>query len=880
MNIAINRIDVKHAGRYLRENGKRILHLVFAIVILVMALWFVGHEKAEVSQVRQVLATGDTRWVLAGIALTGVYVFMHGLFYRASFRAIGAKVGIMPLVDLFLKRNFVSVFLPAGGVSSLAFFSSSIQRRGLSRTQVQFASSIFGAIGIFTVILVALPAFVFALAVGRSGVEEWVALFAVGLLTGGLFYGYLSIRKKGRAYRWLSGKFPSLEAFLQEVASNNTNRRQLVYAVIFSLVIEVLGMAHLYIALLALHLQPTLLMAVMGYVVSVVFMMISPFLKGVGAVELSMTLLLRSFGLSPVEAVSVTLLYRFFEFWLPLLAGAASFVAMAKTVLLRVLPAVLLFALGAVNLVSVLTPAIAERLARVKEVLPIGLIDASNDFVFAAGLFLLLTAAFMLKGSRTAWYFAIALSVGSLFGHLTKAIDYEEAGIALVVIMALVASRKQYYVKHDPRLGSIGLQTSALAVAATLVYGVIGFYFLDKTYFGIDFSLRQSVLYTLRYFFQWGGDLVTTHSFARHFLYSIRISGAGSLLFLLYTLIRPYAWKPEPVATDFERANLLVKRYGKSSLDYFKTYRDKLLFFTDDQEAFLAYRVTGTFAVVLENPVAASEEDMARCIRAFDRFCYRSGLKSIYYRVSDDNARIYHAMGKRKLFLGQEGTVDLSTFTMEGGSRKSMRNSIKKVTDKGYTAHIYQPPLKDGLMQRLRQVSDEWLKDTGRSEIVFSQGMFIEEELKAHTVITVENAEDKVVAFLNIVPDHAKGEATYDLIRKTADAPSGVIDFLVVELFFYLKSQHYPLVNLGLAPLSGLEEPAGLPEKSIKFAYEKIKAFSHYKGLRDFKDKFNPLWQNQYLIYDQDFDLIEVPKVLAQVIKPGFAVAGRNISSN
>jgi phosphatidylglycerol lysyltransferase len=146
--------------------------------------------------------------------------------------------------------------------------------------------------------------------------------------------------------------------------------------------------------------------------------------------------------------------------------------------------------------------------------------------------------------------------------------------------------------------------------------------------------------------------------------------------------------------------------------------------------------------------------------------------------------------------------------------------------------------------------------------------MFIWDELKEQTIITVESPDDQVVAFLNIIPDYAKGEGTYDLIRKTKDAPNGTIDFITVEMFHFLKSEGYSAVNLGFAPLSGIADPRNFPEHSMKFAYEKIRAFSHYQGLRAFKEKFSPVWYNRYLVYDEDYDLFKVPGALTNVIKP------------
>jgi phosphatidylglycerol lysyltransferase len=236
--------------------------------------------------------------------------------------------------------------------------------------------------------------------------------------------------------------------------------------------------------------------------------------------------------------------------------------------------------------------------------------------------------------------------------------------------------------------------------------------------------------------------------------------------------------------------------------------------------------------------------------------------------VPQESLDIYNSLSGKSLFLGQEGVVDLSAFTLEGGDRKSLRNALNKIKDQGYTSHIHTPPIKDGLIQKLRAVSDEWLKATGREEITFSQGVFSEQEIKQQTVITVENSEEKIIAFLNIIPDYGRNEGTYDLMRKTADAPNGIMDYLLVELFRYFKSEGIQYVNIGMAPLSGLDEPQNLTERSMKFAYEKIRSFSHYKGQREYKDKFRPSWYNKYLIYDNDYDLLSVPAVLRRIIKP------------
>jgi len=851
------------------ENKKIIAQFIFTLFFIAIGIWFIKHEGAELKDVKNTLITAKWIWVLAGIILTAIYIFLQGLMYVFAFAATGSKVSLIDSTLLFIKRNLISVFIPAGGVASYAFFTGTIESRGIRKSQILFASTIYGFTGILTVAIVAIPTFLYAIFRGTLGSGDWYALIAVLLLIITLFFIYRSIIKKGIIYTILVKLIPTTEVFINDLQNEKIDKKKFLFTILISVLIEFIGITYLYNAMLALNYDPSIYAALMGYIISVLFLIVSPFLRGLGAVEVSMTYVLIRFGFGNVEAIAVTFLYRFFEFWMPLFIGILTFLSKINKLLMRILPALFLMGLGILNIFSVLTPSISERMILLKDFLPLELIHASNDLVTITGLFLLITASFMLKGLRTAWLFALVLSILSLVGHLTKAIDFEEASIALLVIIVLIVTRKEYYIRTNPKFRNVGLQTSLLLASATLIYGIVGFYFLDKKHFNIDFNIVQSIKYTFQnYFLIQSNDLIPTDRFARIYLHSINISGFLSIAFLIYTLVRSYIPKKNTSIEEFSLANDLLKSFGNSSLDYFKTSSDKMIFFSESKKAFIAYRISGNFAVVLENPVAENTEQMKNCIIEFDIYCYQNGLKNIYYRVPEESLDAYLDLGKKELFLGQEGIVNISTFNLEGSSKKSLRNAINKVTDQGYKATIHIPPIKGGVLQKMKSVSDEWLRDTSRTEIIFSQGMFVWEELKQQTIITVESSEEKVIAFLNIIPDFAKGEATYDLMRKTKDAPNGVMDFILIELFNFLKSQNITYVNLGFAPMSGIDDPHTFPERSMKFAYEKIRSFSHYKGLREYKEKFEPIWYNKYLIYQHDYDLLKAPTILSNIIKP------------
>jgi phosphatidylglycerol lysyltransferase len=861
----------KHINPFLHENGKLIAQFIFTLFFFAIGIWFLRHEHVEIADVKHTLQLSKWQWVLGGICLTFVYIILQGLMYVYSFASVYSRISLLDATVLFIKRNLVSVFLPAGGISSLAFFSGTVERKGVKKSQIHFASAIYAFVGMLTVVIVAIPVLVFSVfkGSGKFGIDVFYALGILVIFIIGFVLLYRSILSRGSFYRLFVRLIPRSEVFLNDIIDNTISRKKLLFTILVSLIIELTGVGHLYIAMAALHFDPSLFAAFLGYIVSVIFLIISPFLRGLGAIEVSMTYILVRLGFEHIQAISITLLYRFFEFWLPLLAGILTFLSKLNKLLMRILPAIFLMMLGIVNIVSVLTPAIPARLSLIKEFLPMGVINASNYLVIAAGLFLMVTAAFMLKGLRNAWLFALVLSVLSLLGHLGKAIDYEEAFFALVVIVVLLFTYREYYIKSDPRVRVVGLRTVLLLTFAILVYGTVGFYFLDKKYFNIDFSLFQSIRYTLQNFLLIGSsELVPTDSFARHFLHSINIGGFISMSILVYSLVRPYIVRSKVTDEEYSIARGMINSYGNSPLDYFKTYRDKMIFFSDSRNAFIAYRIARNFAVVLENPVARDDSELIKCVQQADNHFIQNGLKSIYYRVPETGLHVYRELRKKQLLLGQEGLVDLSVFSLEGTDHRSIRNAVNKVTKSGYKTRIHTPPVKDGTLQKIKSVSDEWLHDTGRKEIVFSQGMFIWDELKQQTILTVENEEEKIIAFLNVIPDYAGSEATYDLIRKTRDAPNGVMDFMLVELFNYARSRNYKFVNLGFAPLSGLDETESFPERSMKFAYDKIKAFSHYKGLRDYKDKFATEWQNRYLIYQHDYDLLQVPRALAKVFRP------------
>ncbi|MEH3113024.1 phosphatidylglycerol lysyltransferase domain-containing protein [Pedobacter terrae] len=859
-------IKLTHQHFKLRKYyAKEILGFIF----ILFAIFFFRHQKHELLQLGVILRSSNTLMVIMGTILTIVYCLCHAIMYRYSFKTVDASISMGKGLKLFLKRNFVSVFLPGGGVTSLAFFSGEIEKSGVSRTRISLASYIYGLVGIFTVFMVTIPVMIYLLLTKQQLNGDLFAFGALSLTIILLVGLSISLIRKGWAYRKLIRFRPDTELILEEIAASNFSSVALIKTISISLIIEFVGIAHLVIAIKALGISGHLDAAVVGYVIATLFLVISPFLKGLGAVELSLVLVLKRYGLDTTQAAAITFLYRLFEFWLPLFFGALSFILNKRNIVLRIWPALMLLALGIVDIISVLTPALKGRLEILANFLPVEALRLSNGLVLLIGILQLITAAFLLKGMRSAWNIAVLLCILAIGGNMIKGLDYEEATLALTVLAVLLLTRKQYYVKANRNLQNFSLGIALTIFAAVTIYGIVGFYFLDKRHFGIDFSLENAIRSTFDNFIllNYGGLVAKTH-FASLFLNSIRLLGAGSILLIVYGSIKPYLFENRVEEEELEEAKQLLGKYGRSAVDYFKTYNDKLFFFPENRDGFIAYRASGDFAIALEGPVCADQEDIKLGIlREFEQFCFQNGLKAAYYRVDGKEIGLYEKLGRKNIIIGQEAIVDLASFSLEGGARKSLRNALSSIQKKGFVIKTYSPPVKSGILQKVRQVSDDWLISFEREEMVFSQGRFDENELKNQPLLSLENEDEKIVAFLNIIPDYVPGELTYDLIRKTTDAPGGNMDALIVELIAYGKANGYKSLNMGMAPLSGIDKGRDLPEQAVKFAYEKLRMFSHYHGLRDFKQKFSPVWEDRFLVYDTHFDLLRLPSVLNAVMK-------------
>lgn len=526
--------------------------------------------------------------------------------------------------------------------------------------------------------------------------------------------------------------------------------------------------------------------------------------------------------------------------------------------------ALLVAAMGVINVLSAITPALSNRTAILREFLPLGIRYGSHLAAILAGFALLLLARGLWRHKRVAWALSILALVISAISHLTKGLDWEEASLAASLAIWLGCIRRSFYAQSDAPSIRQGLAVLGGALLFTMAYGVLGFYLLDN-HFKIDFGLTDAIQQTLAMFLEFDDTgLIPVTRFGHWFANSIYLVGAGTMGFALFALLRPALLRKPATVIERTRAKAIVTQWGRSSLARFTLFDDKAYWFSPGGSV-IAYALVGRVAVALGDPIGPPL-DISTAISSFQEYCSRNDWRAAFFQTMPDYREAYLAAGMETLCVGQEAIVPLSTFTLQGRENKSLRGHVNRLRKAGYTTELCPAPHSEALMAELRTVSEQWLRQQQGGEKRFALGWFDETYLQDGPVFVVRSPEGSIEAFANLIPEYGVNEATIDLMRRRQDAASGTMDLLLVGLFEWAKEQGFDTFNLGLSPLMGVGEgeDASPTERALHFVYENANRFYSYKGLYEYKSKFQPEWSPRYLVYPSAASLPAVAYAIVQ----------------
>lgn len=510
------------------------------------------------------------------------------------------------------------------------------------------------------------------------------------------------------------------------------------------------------------------------------------------------------------------------------------------------------FVAGLVLIVSGATPTIHHRLFWLEQFLPLSLVELSHFLGSICGVGLLILARGLQRRLDGAYLMTAFFLTVAIIASLGKGFDYEEAMLMALLLAALLPCRSYFY-RQTRFTNERFTEGWFIAILLALCSGVWLTFF---SYKHIPYSTE------LWWKFTFSGDAPRSLRAA---------AGAVGVAFLyaFYQLLRPSVPNQRrPGDRELERIREIVLLSPATSANL-ALLGDKQFLFSESGDSFLMYQVERRSWVSLGDPVGR-EDEKRDLVWKFRELADKHDGWSVFYQIHKEYLDLYLDLGLTLLKLGEEARVFLPEFSMEGNSRKTFRHLLNKLDRDGFKLEIVPEDQIPILLPELQRISDEWLQSKNTKEKRFSLGFFDANYLKRFPVGVVR-CNNQICAFVNLWATGGKEELSVDLMRYLADAPPGIMDFLFLRLMLWGREQGYQWFNLGMAPLSGLEDRALAPRwnRLGAFLFTHGEHFYNFKGLRQYKTKFDPVWTPRYLACPGGLVLPRVVANLTSLISGG-----------
>jgi lysyl-tRNA synthetase, class II len=489
--------------------------------------------------------------------------------------------------------------------------------------------------------------------------------------------------------------------------------------------------------------------------------------------------------------------------------------------------------------------------------------DAAGPLAHAAGVLaaiaMLVAARGLARQRRRAWQVAVAVASVSTVLHVLYGLNH--CTLASTVVLVLLLARR-----HDfDRPGDTTTRT-VVAVRLLTALGVITLYALsalwlnrmaaDQSFSG-GFAVRETLDGLTGMHLE--GSPHFTGGFAHWFPLSLLLLGTASLLWVLSSWIAPWRHRVEQQERERALAHELVHTWGADTLAPFVLRADKAYFFSEDEAAFLAYRVVSGVAIVSGDPIGPRDR-LGDLIDDFVAYAHRRDWRIAILGASEPCLPLYRTRGLHALYHGDEAIVDTGAFSLDGRAIRKVRQSVHRLQTAGYAALVARPSeIAPSLRRELEHVTREWRGTAPERGFVMAlDALFSLGDDDAVFVIGLD-ADGKAAGFLHFAVS-CSALSLSSMPRRRA-TPNGFNEWLISEAIVWARDTGVPRVSLNFAPFAALLAPeaelSSLQELQRR-ALLSLKGHFQLDNLLAFNRKFFPSWERRFVVYERHRDLPRV----------------------
>jgi uncharacterized membrane protein YbhN (UPF0104 family) len=306
-----------------------------------IAASFVAHNAASARALLGSLGSIDVTIVVFGLVGAGLAIANRGMLNRSAHLAVGLDADVGPMIQTAAVGFAAQKMVKSAGAVGLSVFVRHGRRRGHAPAEVA-AACVLTAAGSFVALGILLVTAIAVLAATGRLAGWWIAA-AIGfaLYAAVVAAGVLAIARSRRTATWMWERAQRVRRYLPGgdrtgasdaafpvglfTALSMARRRPdaLRLVVLHALASKALGALMLTAAVRAAGLPVGVPAALVIYATALAASMVTIVPGGFGAVEGSMLAMLLAAGATPGPAALAVALFRLFDLWLPVIAGAA-----------------------------------------------------------------------------------------------------------------------------------------------------------------------------------------------------------------------------------------------------------------------------------------------------------------------------------------------------------------------------------------------------------------------------------------------------------------------------------------------------------------------------------------------------------------------------
>ncbi|AXI78887.1 phosphatidylglycerol lysyltransferase domain-containing protein [Peterkaempfera bronchialis] len=513
-----------------------------------------------------------------------------------------------------------------------------------------------------------------------------------------------------------------------------------------------------------------------------------------------------------------------------------------------------------------------SRMHALAGMLPGGVTTLATAGSLMIGILLVLLAHALRRRKRRAWQAVVALLPVSAALHLMRWHAVGPAVVSLVLLVAMLVHRGEFYARADPRTRWRALWNFLGMGTASVLLGMVIVSVHPRTEIGNP-GLSERVQQVLYGLFGFDGPIRYTYDRTSDLVgYSLAALGLLTALTTTYLALRP----SEPVAVlspeNEEKVRALLDRHGeRDSLGYFALRRDKSVLFSPSGKAAISYRVVSGVMLASGDPVG-DVEAWPGAIKLFMAEARAHAWVPAVMGCSEVGGEVWtREAGLDALELGDEAIVRTDAFSLSGRAMRNVRQMVKRIERNGYSCKVRRvSELSPEERQRVTVAAARWRGTDTERGFSMALGRFGDPTDDACLVVTAHRAADPdqpaddpllgdLKAVLHFVPWGDDG-ISLELMRRDRAADPGLNELLIVAALQAAPGLGITRVSLNFAMFrSALARGERLGAGPVLRAWRGLLVFLsrwfQIESLYKFNAKFQPEWEPRFLVYPTARDL-------------------------